>query len=257
MSLRLHHFCMGPSSCSFVLLLGLGVHKSLLLHYILCDRSTLVPSIMEESLCRDCEADTISKKTVKSGCKRVARMNCSGGGGVDEARKGSKGRKHPAYRGVRMRAWGKWVSEIRQPRKKTRIWLGTFPTAEMAARAHDVAALSIKGQSACLNFPELAAELPRPASAAPEDIQAAAALAASIMFGDPRPGTCTSAESGLRQTELPVSRSPPPLTPSSDSDDALFDLPDLLLDVGEGFCYSSPWENCMEFPLEEPLLWEY
>ncbi|URD84175.1 hypothetical protein MUK42_05553 [Musa troglodytarum] len=106
----------------------------------------------------------------------------------------------------------------------------------MAARAHDVAALSIKGQSACLNFPELAAELPRPASAAPEDIQAAAALAASIVFGDPRPGTCTSAD---------------------DSDDALFDLPDLLLDVGEGFCYSSPWENCMEFALEEPLLWEY
>ncbi|URD84168.1 hypothetical protein MUK42_05553 [Musa troglodytarum] len=198
---------------------------------------------MEESLCRDCEVATISKKTVKSGCKRVVRTSCSGGGGGDggddEARKRSKGSKHPVYRGVRMRAWGKWVSEIRQPRKKTRIWLGTFPTAEMAARAHDVAALSIKGQSACLNFPELAAELPRPASAAPEDIQAAAALAASIVFGDPRPGTCTT------------------LTPSSDSDDALFDLPDLLLDVGEGFCYSSPWENCMEFALEEPLLWEY
>ncbi|XP_017250398.1 dehydration-responsive element-binding protein 1A [Daucus carota subsp. sativus] len=162
--------------------------------------------------------------------------------------------RHPIYRGIRRRNSNKWVSEVREPNKKNRIWLGTFATAEMAARAHDVAVLALRGRSACLNFADSAWRLRLPTSTNAKDIQKAAAEAAEAFRS-----TCEDGEVVEETSEVMLPRN----VYDVDEEVAEFGMPgQLIAEMAQGMMLPPPHQyycegdDNVEF-CAEMSLWNY
>ncbi|KAM1024824.1 hypothetical protein ACFX13_038753 [Malus domestica] len=152
--------------------------------------------------------------------------------------------KHPRYHGIRCRS-GKWVSEIREPRKTKRIWLGTFPTPEMAAAAYDVAALALKGTNIALNFPSFIGLYPVPPSTSAIDIRTAAATAAAALrknsdtMESPKMGQMQKHEGDDMMSSTSLASSVRDFI----DEEELFQMPNLLADMAEGMLMSPPRMN--------------
>lgn len=164
--------------------------------------------------------------------------------------------RHPVYRGVRRRNNNKWVCELREPNKKSRIWLGTYPTADMAARAHDVAAIALRGKAACLNFADSAWRLPVPASLDAKDIRAAAAEAAEA-FRPREYGGVSGCKD--KEMEMEVEKEEEETLFYMD-EETVFDMPRFFADLAEGLLLPPPTNYLSSDDVEsngDVSLWNY
>ncbi|KAJ6920007.1 hypothetical protein NC651_013814 [Populus alba x Populus x berolinensis] len=154
------------------------------------------------------------------------------------------GCKKRKYKGVRMRSWGSWVSEIRAPNQKTRIWLGSYSTPEAAARAYDAALFCLKGSAAALNFPITPSHYIPDTVMSPKSIQRVAAAAANRFEDNPTTPQASSPPLPCSSSSSSSISSPPSVVSSpSDQLDDYISLMESLETNNEPVSMLDSWYN--------------
>ncbi|GAU49444.1 hypothetical protein TSUD_407360 [Trifolium subterraneum] len=171
------------------------------------------------------------------------------------------------YRGVRKRKWGKYVSEIRLPNSRQRIWLGSFDTAEKAARAFDAATFCLRGSDAKFNFPSNPPDIPGAECMTHSEIQAAAARFANSepckeISGRPDNEMIDTPSSSEVTALFPMELPSPALsettvqTESDVTDNGLFS--DMFSETGSGYSMFPGFDDfCGEFYVPEMTNFDY